>query len=159
MSFFFFFSFSFLLPLHLRDTEMGPVGLWNICTITSARSIQSFKLFSVSSLFCFARLFPPLPPRRPLPGSPSFPPPPPTFSLAAQAAAVSQHHDTNKPHPTATTSTSTTTLFQLKYWRTHQSSRMQDYLVAAVNKSIHSKRFYHILNMISTSIMLLVWWK
>lgn len=36
---------------------------------------------------------------------------------------------------------------------------MKDYLVAAVNKSMHSKQFYHILNMISTSIMLLVSWK
>lgn len=36
---------------------------------------------------------------------------------------------------------------------------MKDYLVAAVNKSMHSKQFYHILNMISTSIMLPVSWK
>lgn len=49
----FFYSPS-LYPLHLRDTRMGPLGLWNICTITSAGSIQSFKLFSVFSLFCFA---------------------------------------------------------------------------------------------------------
>ncbi len=50
------FLFPFSFPLHLRDTGMGPLGLWNICTITSARSIQSFKLFSVPSLFCFALL-------------------------------------------------------------------------------------------------------
>lgn len=61
--FLFFFKFPFSFPLHLRDTGMGPVGLWNICTITSAGSIQSFKLFSVPSLFCFAPslLQPPLP--------------------------------------------------------------------------------------------------
>lgn len=59
------FLFPFSFPLHLRDTGMGPVGLWNICTITSAGSIQSFKLFSVPSLFCFAQLLlhpPPSPP-------------------------------------------------------------------------------------------------
>lgn len=130
---------------------MGPVGLWNICTITSARSIQSFKLFSVPSLFCFARLFPAPPP----PGTTIIPHPPHTSRTSHHRVSASRHQQANPPPPTSTT----TTLFQLKYWRTHQSSRMQDYLVAAVNKSIHSKHFYHILNMISTSIMLLVWWK
>lgn len=130
---------------------MGPVGLWNICTITRARSIQSFKLFSVPSLFCFARLFPAQPPSR----HHHHPPPPHTSRTSHHRVSASRHQQANPPPPTSTT----TTLFQLKYWRTHQSSRMQDYLVAAVNKSIHSKHFYHILNMISTSIMLLVWWK
>lgn len=50
--FFFFFK---SVSLHLRDTGMGPLGLWNICTITGAGSILTLKLFSASSLFCFAR--------------------------------------------------------------------------------------------------------
>lgn len=119
------FLFPFSFPLHLRDTGMGPLGLWNICTITSAGSIQSFKLFSVPSLFCFARLL--LPPTA---HPPSLPP-----SLSPSLLSTTPQHDdtTNKLPPPLS--------LQQKYWREHQSSRMKDYLVALVNKSIHSKQF------------------
>lgn len=84
------FLFSFSLPLNLRDTGMGPLGLWNICTITSAGSIQSFKLFSVPSLFCFARLL--------LPSS-SQPHSHPSFPLDTHRHTTPKHDDTTNKLP------------------------------------------------------------
>lgn len=47
--------FVFVLSLsHWVDTWVGPLGLKNKCSITSFRSIHSFKLFFAPFLFCFA---------------------------------------------------------------------------------------------------------
>lgn len=129
---------------------MGPLGLWNICTITSAGSIQSFKLFSVLSLFCFAALLLP-PPHTPLHHHHLHPRPCPPFTLAAHTTTTTSTWQRHQRAPSPSS-------LQQKYRREHQSRRMKDYLVALVNKSMHSKQFYHVLNMISTSMMFFVSW-
>lgn len=113
---------------------MGPLGLWNICTITSAGSIQSFKLFlylpSVWGLFfClfFACLL-----QTPIPQYPHH-------------IVLPNNNSTSKLHPPSS---------KQKYWRVFQSSKVKDYLVMLVHESIQSEQFYYVLNAISTSIIL-----
>lgn len=120
---------------------MGPLGLWNICTITSAGSIQSFKLFlylpSVWGFFLVCFLLACCNPLSPTNPTSSFP-------LATHTATPQHDNSTSKLHPPS---------LKQKYWRVFQSSKVKDYLVMLVHESIQSKQFYYVLNAISTSIM------